>query len=267
VTEENLDETFGGVDVGIIEGAIHDDSKSAFTHELEQTNSKTRLSYFVKLKNGAQVEVTQTLFFKKTNLSFEEEPDVNLEMGENTVKYSYRIENWPFKKESNRLELCTNQNASEDARCTKQILTQGDKVLRVEDYFSDKSKAVRDVVKFALVDGKSVEVEVSAGDLGVEERVTVPSFKKSMFYDPNFALLLGGGDSDDPCAKRDLQYTWICLGFLLGALVVAAIIVAVSLITHKSQSQIANEFLQKHNMKNQQKTNNGSSSNLQTQKK
>jgi hypothetical protein len=59
-----------------------------------------------------------------------------------------------------------------------------------------------------------------------------------MYYDPNFALLLGGGGgSNDPCAKRDLLWTWICLGFLLGAIVIVVLIVIVGSILRKSRKE------------------------------
>ena len=82
----------------------------------------------------------------------------------------------------------------------------------------------------------------------------VPSFKQSMFYDPDFGLLLGGGNSNDPCSPQDLMWTWICLGFLLGVIVLCVLIVIVSCLTHKTQAERADAIMKNIQTKNKTET-------------
>ena len=72
-----------------------------------------------------------------------------------------------------------------------------------------------------------MNTQIEESTIGEMTKVLVPSFKQSMFYDPDFALLLGGGNSNDPCSPQDLMWTWICLGFLLGVIVLCVLIALV----------------------------------------
>jgi len=79
------------------------------------------------------------------------------------------------------------------------------------------------ILRFTTIDGKTVSVQVVTSTNEEMIRVIIPSFKITMYYDPDFALLLGGEgeSSNNPCGKIDLTWTWICLSFLLFVIVLS----------------------------------------------
>jgi len=175
------------------------------------------LTYSTRLSNGASFVSIQTIFYNETQIEFKEE-GVVLEMKSNSVKYSYRIEGWPFKKVDHRLELCISQNLSSDVACSKSHLTQGGGVLETTGYLDEKNfpEITQNILTFSINDGKSVDIEVEGSKLGEVTKILIPSFKETMFYDPDLSLFLGvGSDSKNPCQKNDYLWTWIILSFLL----------------------------------------------------
>ena len=89
-----------------------------FEHEFKETKGNATLTFSTRLPNGALFHVIQTVFKKETKLHFPEE-GVTLDMDRESIKYSFRIEEWPFKNNKNRLEICTVQTSSAKVKCSK----------------------------------------------------------------------------------------------------------------------------------------------------
>jgi hypothetical protein len=178
------------------------------------------------LGNGASYEIIQSFVLNKTRLEFPEE-DVQIDLVPHSVKYSFRIQHWPFKNHRNRLEICIDQVASEAVVCSITDTTQGGKIHISTGYLVNTLDTIQhSFLKFATLDGKSTPIEIEEVEVG-QTILTVPSFHVSMFYDPNFGLLLGGGGGGgiNPCAKSDLTWTYISSGFLIGVVILSGLVI------------------------------------------
>ena len=107
--------------------SVHEESIESSNLKYESTYIETKnnitLTFSTTLTNGARFEVIQTVFLKRTKLRFGLD-DVTIENDANAIKYSYKIEKWPFKNKNNRLEICTVQTSSKDTKCSVKEDTQ-----------------------------------------------------------------------------------------------------------------------------------------------
>ena len=117
-------------------------SKLTYSHKYEQSSQNITMTYSTTLSNGAFIQIIQTIFLKKSLLRFEEEK-VKIEMKPNSIKYSYFIKEWPFKKSTNQMELCTSQSISEELKCSKQHQSQKRKSERNRKIF-ERIKTIKD---------------------------------------------------------------------------------------------------------------------------
>lgn len=186
----------------------------------------TQVSYTIAIPNQATLTLILWVFSRGATYSF---ANRTITVPDNSVKYSIKLENWPFNTIRNRLQIvmtteggslnqdaCQNTISSQDSSNNLQWFT-----LNVEGV-SLHAQFVEEVI----LDGKvgKVGFELSSNN---EVVYSVPSFWDAIEIDPVYSVLLDTNNKVDNCQANSLKsndnnVASVAVGAAVGGVVGAA---------------------------------------------
>jgi hypothetical protein len=156
--------------------------------QLPDGSNVSKLIQTVVLDNGATFTVINSIYSQATVLTF---GSVQVPVPIGGGKQTYIIKNWPFLSSKNTLQLHLNistQGGLINDTCTEENLSQ----LRMGITLNTVNGAiVINLLQVAALDKRFQHVSalLNSSDIILES----PYFHDSMYYDPDFSVLLGGG--------------------------------------------------------------------------
>jgi len=162
---------------------------TAAINQLPDGSNVSKLIQTVELENGATFTVINSVYSNATTLTF---GSAKVPVPSGGGKQTYIIRNWPFLSTQNTLQLHLNistQGELLNDTCTEENLSQ----LRMGITLpTDRGAIIINLLQVAAIDNrfKHVSAQLNSSDILLE----TPSFKDSMVYDPDFSVLLGGGN-------------------------------------------------------------------------
>jgi hypothetical protein len=175
------------------------------TQSIEKTanNVVTRVVTSATLDNGALLIVTNAIYSAADTVQY---AGKTVELAGNTNKQTIEIENWPFETASDTLFISLSFNV--DGTITSADCAPVDNsTLRTSLTITTPRGNLVSIAlqQVALLDDRSrpVTALLNSTDIVIE----TPSFKNTMVYDPDFSVLLGGGNTGDSGCSGDADLT------------------------------------------------------------
>jgi hypothetical protein len=186
----------------------------------------SKLIQRVVLDNGAIFTVINSIYSQATILKF---GSVEVPVPAGGGKQTYIIKSWPFLSTKNTLQLHLNistQGTLINDTCTEENLSQ----LRLGITLNtDRGTIVINLLQVAALDKKFEHISalVNSSDIILE----TPSFRDSMYYDPDFSVLLGGGGGGGSSCLVEADPTLFYASLALMAVAFVIIVIFISVVT------------------------------------